>query len=151
MIKKLLVICYTLLIIPVMAQSPGNLAFINELGEKGTATFGDAVIFFMLIENKSPGDFEANLAELNKQKITQGIEEAENTPLTQGMLALMIARGLKLKDSLFFLMTGTRRYAFRACVAAKIMDADTSEWDTMSGDQLIEIMAKVSESMEAAQ
>lgn len=146
--KKLLVLLYTLLILPALAQSPGNLAFINDLGEKGTATFSDAVTFFLLIENKQPGEFRANLDELNKQRITQGIEEAENAPLTQGTLALMIARGLKLKDSLFFLMTGTRRYAFRTCVSANIMDADTSEWDTMSGEQLIEIMTKVSETME---
>lgn len=149
MLKKLLVAMYTLLIIPVMAQSPGNIEFINNLGEKGAATFGDAVTFFLLIENKKPGGFEANLAELNKQRITVGIEEAEDTPLTQGMLAVMIARGLKLKDSLFYLMTGSRRYAFRACVAANIMDIDSSEWDNMSGEQLIEIMAKVSETMEA--
>ena len=65
------------------------------------------------------------------------------------MLALMVARHLKLKGSLFFLMFDTERYAHRACVAEKIMDANTSELDTLTGDELLEVMAIVSERMEA--
>jgi len=67
------------------------------------------------------------------------------------MIALMAARQLRLKGSLFYLMFDTQRYAHRACVAEEIMDASTSELDTLTGDELLEVIAAVSERMEAKQ
>ena len=43
-------------------------------------------------------------------------------------------------------LLGREGYAFRACVAHGIMDHDGSEWDKISGEELIEIMSKVTES-----
>jgi len=149
--QKLLFLILALSLSTANAQQPGNLNFINDLAEKGAATFGDAVTFFILIDNKKPGGFNRNLAILNKSKIATGITEGEASVLTRGTLSLMIARRLDLKDSLFYAMTGASRYAFRACVAADIMDINASEWDTLSGEELIEIMAIVSEKLEAAQ
>ncbi len=42
-------------------------------------------------------------------------------------------------------MFRTERYAFRACASRGLMDANNSEWDKLSGEELLEIMAKVSE------
>ncbi|HOW83719.1 MAG TPA: hypothetical protein PK573_14245 [Spirochaetota bacterium] len=131
------------------AQNLGNLDFVNSLGDREAATYGDAVTFFMLMENRAPGGFEANVAALDRLKITTGIRAAENTLLDRGMLALMVSRYLKIVDSLLYLISGSGRYAFRACAEQGIMDSDASEWDVISGEGLIEVMAKVSAMKEA--
>ena len=94
---------------------------------------------------------EANVKTLKEMQLLKADRYDKDKPLSRGMLALMVARHLKLKGSLFYLMFDTERYGHRACVAEKIMDVNTSEWDTMTGDELLEVMAIVSERMEGKQ
>ena len=122
--------------------------FVNELAGKKVVTFGDAVAMYLYTLGKAPAGFDANVAALRDLKLLKASSYNRETPLRRGMLALMVARHLKLKGSFFYLMFDTRRYAHRACVAERIMDANSSEFDTMTGDELIEIMAIVSERME---
>jgi hypothetical protein len=44
---------------------------------------------------------------------------------------------------------GTERYAYTSCVSLKLMGGGKSEWDYLSGSELIEIMSKVSARVEA--
>jgi hypothetical protein len=57
----------------------------------------------------------------------------------------MIARYLDLKDLLLYRLFKIERYAYQACVAAEIMEANRSEYDKLSGEELIEIMSTVDE------
>jgi hypothetical protein len=135
--------------------SAHEITFLSELSEKNKVTFGDAVAMYMYTLGKAPEktwvNYDAALKVLKEMKLLKADRYDKDKPLRRGMLALMIARQLRLKGSLFYLMFDTERYAFRACVAAKIMDADGSEWDTMTGDELIEIMTIVSQRMEGKQ
>jgi hypothetical protein len=122
--------------------------FINDLAAKKAVTFVDAVTMYMYTLGRAPAGFNADVATLKGMKLLKAKQYDRDKPLRRGMLALMIARHLKLKGSLLYLMFDTRRYAHRACVAEKIMDVSTSEFDKMSGDELLEVMAIVSDRME---
>jgi hypothetical protein len=56
----------------------------------------------------------------------------------------MIAGKLNLGDSLMYMILPLERYAFKACIAENIMQTEGSEWDAVSGGELIEIMTAVS-------
>jgi hypothetical protein len=122
--------------------------FINNLAEKKSVTFGDAVTMYIYTLGKAPAGFNADVATLKGMNLLKAKQYEKEKPLRRGMLALMVARHLKLKGSLLYLMFDTRRYAHRACVAEKIMDVNTSEFDKISGDELLEVMAIVSDRME---
>ena len=147
---RILVVIFLLFLVPLQAQNLGSLNYINELGDREAATYGDAVKFFMMIQNRDQGSFQENLAALSKSGITKGIRSGETSLLDRGTLSLMAARYLDLKDSLFYLITGSGRYAFRACIEEGLMDAEAGEWDVVSGEELIETMARVAEKKEAS-
>ena len=127
------------------AQDMGSIDFIHKVAEKQKTTFSDAVNFYILTLDKQPASFEANLSLLNKEGITTGYDLSGDTTLRRGVLARMVARHLKLSDSAWYNIFGSERYAFRACVAAGIMPANGSEWDKVSGEELIEIMRRVAD------
>jgi len=122
--------------------------FINDLAEKKSVTFGDAVTMYIYTLGRAPAGFNADVAALKGMKLLKAKQYEKEKPLRRGMLSLMVARHLKLKGSLLYLMFDTRRYAHRACVAEKIMDVSTGEFDLISGDELLEVMAIVSDRME---
>ena len=126
------------------SQSMNVLNYVNELGDKKQASFGDAVKLIVLDMGENTSGFESDLSVLNaRNKIAAGYSLSENAPLRKGVVARLIARYLRLTDSLVYNIFGTERYAFRACVAADIMIADGSEWDYVSGEELLEIMRRV--------
>ncbi len=131
--------------VPLLSQ---EINFINGLTGKSSVTFDDGFRMYMYVLRKAPGGFEANVRALKGMKLLKADRYEATRPFRRGMLALMVARHLKLKGSLLYLMFDTRRYAHRACVGERIMAVDTSEWDKLTGDELIEVMAIVSERME---
>jgi hypothetical protein len=150
---KLIVIFLMLLTIPLLAQRARrgdqtikNVTFIHEISEKDAVSFGDAVRFLILIIGIEPTNtLASDLDILKGAGITRGLNYTENEPMKKGMLAIIIADYLKLGDSLLYMIFPTQRYAFTACIANGIMDYDASEYDSISGGELIEIMSKVSE------
>ena len=127
------------------AQNITNIDFINTTADKDRITAEDGIHFFMLTAGKKVQSFEENIKVLNREGITSGINLTKNSLLKRGALALMIARYLKLGDSLFYALFQTERYAYKTCAANDIMSYDGSEWDFLSGGELVEIMTKVSE------
>ena len=126
-------------------QSMSVLNYVNELGDRKQATFGDIVTLLVLDMGEKTLGFESDLSVLNvRNKIAAGYNLRENAPLRKGAAARLIARYLRLSDSLMYNIFGTERYAYRACVAAGIMIADGSEWDYVGGEELLEIMRRVS-------
>ena len=143
--KQIIAACILFFSINLSAQNIKQIIYINNLGDKKTATFEDAVNFFVISLNGNPAGFKGNINSLKKVKIIIDEKYGPNDKLRRGMVAIMIARYMKLDNSLFYLIFKTERYAFRACVAKKIMQNDQSEWDILSGEELIEIMAIVDE------
>jgi hypothetical protein len=127
------------------AQEASGIARINEIADKDLATYADGVYFLVLLLGKTPVSFNENLDILNQNGITLGIVSEENSPLNKGAFSLMMARHLNLNDSLLYKIFKSKRYAFRACVANGLMSENGSEWDKISGGELIEIVTKVSD------
>jgi hypothetical protein len=145
--SKVLVTLF-LFIFPFSLVSAQEINFINSLADKKAVTFEDGVKMYMYTLGKVPAGFNADVAILKGLKLLKAKTYDKDKPLRRGMLALMVARHLKLKGSFFYLLFDTERYAHRACVADGIMNATTSELDKMTGDELLETMSIVAERME---
>ncbi|MBN2402332.1 MAG: hypothetical protein JXN64_08010 [Spirochaetes bacterium] len=113
------------------AQAFDEVAFLDNLSKKDKATVGDALkLFELVIGKKEP---------LSKDG------PANNAVLKKGFISLKVANALNLTDSVVFTLFKSERYAFRACVAHGLLNADASEYDTMSGEELIEFLTLASE------
>ncbi len=134
--------------INLQGQGLGSLDFINELSGKKTATIDDAFRLFLLTIEKDPGSFTGNMRLLKKMNLIKRSDYKGNAPAKRGLVAYMVAKQLKLRDSLLFLIFRTERYAHRVCAAEDIMSFDQSPGDLLSGDELIEIMGIVGNRLE---
>ncbi|MBN2080340.1 MAG: hypothetical protein JW838_15320 [Spirochaetes bacterium] len=132
---------------PIFSQ---EINFINQLSGKKVVTFGEGVRMYMYALGRVPRGFDADVRTLKDTGLLKKDRYDADRPLRRGMLALMVARHLKLKGSLFYMMFDTRRYAHRACVGEKIMAVNTSEFDKLTGDELIEVISIVTARMEGA-
>ncbi|MFH0976215.1 MAG: hypothetical protein V1874_10585 [Spirochaetota bacterium] len=113
------------------AQAFNEVVFLDALGKKNTATVGDALILFELV--------------IGKKQPWHKDGAAGNAALKKGFIALKVADALKLTDSAVYTLFKFERYAFRACVAHGLLNADGSEYDSMSGEELIEFLTLASE------
>ena len=144
---RVLFICFIICCSTILySQNMNTLDFINGLDNKQQAVFGDAVKLMVLDMGKQTTSFSRDLAILNEQNnIAAGYTLDERALLRKGTLARLIARYLDLSGSFMYNIFGTERYAYRACVAAGIMTSNGSEWDIVSGEELLEIMRRTAE------
>jgi hypothetical protein len=130
------------------AQSTATVEYLQNLSKAESATVGDAVKLFSLQSGKGYQNFDSSSSSLKQEGILPDKQYSEQDSLSRGLLAFMVTRYLKLTDSLWFNLFGAERYAYNACASAKIMPEGKSEWDKMSGPDLIEMLGKISERME---
>ncbi len=126
------------------AQGVDSADYVTVLGDKEKATCADAMTIFVYQLGKKPGNYAANQEALRSMGINV-TNRGENEFLRRGEMANMVAQYLKLRNSLFYNIFKTDRYAVKACIAAEIMTQDSSEWDILSGEDLLEIMRKAGE------
>ena len=132
------------------SQDMSQLDFMSGLDDKTTVTYGDAVKMFRYQAGAAASKAEAS-APKKKGAAIQGSEifslsgYSESAALTRGMAALMTAKYLDLGGSFMYLIFGTERYAYRACIANGIMISDGSENDIFSGPELLELFSKIDE------
>ncbi len=150
MIKKTAFVLIALLSLPLIAQEGGfqsvaDIEFVNEIADAPMARVKDAVGLFAMFYGARRPDFQNNVALLRNKGIPlpEGIQE--NAPLRRGLLALLAARYLHLGDSFMYRIFHTKRHAVTACVAGGIMESSGSEWDILSGGELVEVVRKVAE------
>ena len=148
---KRMMILLVVLLLDIHLYSQDSLPFITNLGEKQKATFGDAVTLFMYATNKAPRGFAKDSTMLKESGILTGMDYEEQRPLRRGMIARMVARYMHLTGSLLYNIFGTERYAYVACIQARIMDPDASEWDILSGEELIEVISRMTGTTEEAE
>ncbi|MBP7602568.1 MAG: hypothetical protein KBA15_01465 [Spirochaetes bacterium] len=144
-LKTAVMLLAMLFVLPAVAQDMTNINFYAELGDRPVATVGDAVKLFALTMGQKPRDFNTGKQYLVKEGVFPDKSYAESDPLRRRTAAYMAARYLKLGDSLMYSMFKNERYAVVACGANGIMPADKSEWDVLSGAELMEIVARVAE------
>ncbi len=118
------------------AQDITQITFLSELDNKPNATYGDALILFKLEFGNS----------LTPKKGTITIKRYhESDLLTKGMASQMAAESLKLGGSFMYMLFGTERYAYRACLANGIFSEGGSENDKMTGPELIELLSRIND------
>jgi hypothetical protein len=143
--KKLMVLLGILILSPLAAQNEGSIAYIQQLSQKQTAECSDAVRLFVLQSGKAYTNFNQGLEYLVQTgvlKTKEGYQEKK--PLRRGQLALMTTRYLMESDSFMYSLFGSERYAYTSCVSLKLMEGGRSEWDDISGSELIEVLGKIS-------
>jgi hypothetical protein len=113
------------------AQETDEVGFLDALGKKSAASISDAQTLFKMV--------------LEKKYTPSAAVEDKNSSVKKGYIAYLVAGNLGLTDSLLFNLSRSQRYAFRVCVAHKLMNADGSENDMMSGEELIEFLRLASE------
>ncbi len=143
--KTAIILFAVLFALPALSQDMGNINYYAELGDRPTATVGDAVKLFALTMGQKPRDFAAGRQFLVKEGVFPDRDYAENDPLRRRTAAYMAARYLKLGDSLMYSIFQNERYAVVACGANGIMPAGRGEWDVLSGAELMEIVARMAE------
>ena len=144
-LKTAVTLVAMLVAMPALAQDTGNINYYAELGDRPVATVGDAVKLFALTMGQKPKNFEAGKQYLIKEGVFPDKSYAEGDPLRRRTAAYMAARYLKLGDSIMYSIFKNERYAVTACGANEIMPADKSEWDVLSGAELMEIVARTAE------
>ena len=147
--KKLFITAGAVLMTALLAlsgysQNSDEIGWLGEIDKKEAVTYGDALKLFMLQSGRKPSTFEKNQGDLAAEGIAlDGYSEEDE--LTKGMLSKMTAVYLDLGGSLMYMIFGTERYAFRACMANGIFGQDGSENDRLSGPEMIEAFSKISE------
>jgi hypothetical protein len=140
--KALTFLAALILSTPLLSQDLSEINIITGIADKPAATFSDAVNLFVIVSGeKARGDV---MKTSGIQNITRGMNYRAEDPLRRGALALMIARHLDLRGTLLYSIFRTERYAYKVCVKNHVMESDGSEWDRLSGGELVEIMRKVS-------
>jgi hypothetical protein len=143
--KTVLVLLGALILSPLAAQNEGSIVYIQQLSQKQTAECGDAVRLFVLQNGKAYTNFNQGLEFLVQTGILKTKEGyTEKMPLRRGLLALMTTRYLLTSDSFMYSLFGSERYAYTSCVSEKLMEGGHSEWDYISGSELIEVFGKIS-------
>jgi hypothetical protein len=138
------------LIVPLFSQNTNDasdkmssLQLADKLSESSEVKFNEVVEFMMLAVNGNYRNFRDGLDFLVRNDIAQGIKLSEYDNVNLGTLSLMCARTLKLKNSLFYNIFGSKRYAVRACADIGLIPGTSGEYDKVSGEELIEIMRKL--------
>ena len=142
--KRFLLLAILLASFPLYAEGTGTIEYIQSLAGKPAATVADAVILFAMQDGSQSADFSAARDLLIGKGILKQRDYASEESLKRGLLAGMTARALDLRGSLLFKLTGADRYACSACSAEGIMKGELSEYDIISGPELIEIIGAVS-------
>ncbi len=150
MIKKTTFVLIALISLPLIAQEGGfqsvaDIEFVNQVADAPMARVKDAVGLFAMFYGNRKSDFQNNVALLRSKGISLPEGMQENDPLRRGMLALLAAQYLHLGDSFMYRIFHTKRHAVTACVASGIMEVSGSEWDMLSGGELVEVIRKVAE------
>lgn len=127
----------------------GSVVLVEKISAKESATNADAVALFTYQIGKQYTGYDQGIAALKEAGLITRGEYAENDPLRRGFLSLLAARYLKLSDSLWFVIFRSERYAYRACVSAGVMRSEMSEWDPVSGPELIECAGKLATEIKA--
>lgn len=143
--RMLFLVLILLCAIPLYAaDGTASVTLLQDLSGKRSAVVSDAVLLFSTQEGFAAKDFSSACDFLIEKKILKKRDYSPDEPLSRGLVAGMTARVLGLRGSLLFLITDADRYACAACAAEGIMKGDVSEYDRISGPELVDIIGTVS-------
>ncbi|MFA6505783.1 MAG: hypothetical protein WCT14_06785 [Treponemataceae bacterium] len=115
-----------------------SLEDVIKIGNKSVCTIADLVAMAPAFSESFPDD-----PELGERL---GLELSRFKPgnaLTKARAALVAAKALRLRKSLFFLILPIQRYAFRTLVVDGVFSATSSGGEVMSGIELLDFVSIV--------
>ncbi len=121
-----------------------QIAFINQLIGKKYATISDLVVAFCYLYNiEVKEDFSENVKQLSHfiKKFPKNMNS--DREITVGDFSLFAVQYLKLKSGIFYLATKSGRYATRELIIINIVPFNTSEFEKISGEELLKYLEKV--------
>lgn len=120
--------------------------FFNTLIEKETATFEDCVkSFCYMSEIEVTGDFDMDVDNLKAVIPDFPRKYSASKPLIIGDFALLAMQFLKIDGGLFYRVTSVGRYASRELTFINFLPANTSEYEKLSGIELMQLLRRVDE------
>lgn len=143
----LLMVVLLVLIFPLQLVGQSTQFFI-DLANKEYASVADGLQMIAYLADLDgailQGGSSAILAELQSRGIVEEEEVQINEELTKGFLANMIMKTLDLGGGMWYSITGADRYAYRELVFKGIITSVGSEYQGMSGGELIAIISRAS-------
>lgn len=123
-----------------------EITFLDELAEKEYATYSDLLRSFCYLHNLevSEDDGENYLKLLELMPGVRKYMHYEKAA-TVGQFSTMAMEYLKIKSGIFYMATKRGRYAARELMLLNIVDYNTSEYEKISGIELIRYIRKVVE------
>ncbi len=147
--KYLLLFLVFAIVSPMLVFTQNNTMFkyLNSIDKKNETTIDDGVILILYMLKKNvPASYNARIKLMKKLGfMDNSFSKKKNDRLTRGDISLMIAKVLKLKGSFLYNLFGTGRYSYRLLVYHNLMPISKSEWDSISGEELIEAIRLASE------
>lgn len=136
-----------------VSHAQSAMDYYRELARKPVATVGDAVHVVALAKGfKGHTDLYAELVYLHKEhniKFRRDISKLENMPLTKGNAAHMLMNSMGVKGWIMQrIFKGNQRYALREAVYRKLLPADSTIHQKMSGSELMGFLARIVETSE---
>lgn len=124
--------------------------YLNKLSEKKQASFNDLVYTFcyMLQKDPSSDNIQVNLSLIKDRIKYLPKKYSADKPLTIGDFSLFTMQYLNIKSGIFYMASKSGRYAVRELSLIGIVPYNTSEWENMSGMELINLLQKVGEYVE---
>lgn len=144
LIKTLLIIALFFTIS--LTVKADEISFLDELADKEQATYSDLLRIFCYLHNLevSEDDGENYLKLLELMPGVRKYLHYEKAA-TVGQFSTMAMEYLKIKSGIFYMATKKGRYAARELMLLNIVDHNTSEYEEISGIELIRYIRKVVE------
>ena len=139
--KRCLILVFVFFNVFLFAQEA---AFMDKLIFKKEATFGDLVTLFSYLVNENVTEsYDLNVQDLKEKFKFFPKNISETKKLTVGDFSLIAIQYLKIESGLLYLATRNSRYATRELINRKVVPFNTSEYDYISGLDLISYLQKV--------
>jgi hypothetical protein len=144
--KKYLILLFLIFSYSLFSEPIGEIEFIEKLNEQKTATYDDCVkVFCYIYKTDVTDDFNVNVENLkaNIKKIPKGYKPERKLDI--GTFSVFAMQYLKIESGLFYLASHSGRYAVREMAIRGLVPNNTSEWESLSGPELIRYIQKVVE------
>jgi hypothetical protein len=139
--KKFFIIAFIFLSYMVFSQ---EIEFIEKLNAQKEASYYDCVkSFCYLYKINVTDDFNTDLESLKGSITKLPKNYSAEKKLTVGTFSIFAIQYLKNKSGLFYLASHSGRYAARELIFRGLLPYNTSEWDILSGEDLIRNIQKV--------
>ena len=151
--KRMCLIVFAFCFMAPAAHAQSSMDFYRDLARKPQATIGDAVHAVARAEGYAgPVNLWGELVWLHKERgvtFRRDVAALENVALTKGNAAHMLMSALGVKGWVMQrIFKGSQRYALREAVYQKLLPAESTVHQKMSGNELLGFLSRVVEHTE---